>query len=134
MGRAEVILLDTHVWVRWLAPESRPLADDVLASIDAADRLAVSAISCWEVVHLHKRGRIDLGMDVSRWLDLALEGSDVECLPITRDIAAQAAALSDIHRDPADRFIIGTAVLARCRLLTLDDTVRRYPEVHQLLA
>jgi PIN domain nuclease of toxin-antitoxin system len=129
-----VILLDTHVWVRWLAPDSRPLAGDVLASIEAADRLAVSAISCWEVVHLHKRGRIDLGMDVSRWLDLALAGSDVECMPITREIAAHAAALSEIHRDPADRFIISTAVLTRSRLLTLDDTVQRYPEVQQLLA
>ena len=134
MGRTEVILLDTHVWVRWLAPDSRPLADDVVASIEAADRLAVSAISCWEVVYLHKRGRIDLGMDVSRWLDLALAGSDIECLPITREIGAHAAALSDIHRDPADRFIIATAVLTRYRLLTLDDTMRQYPELHQLLA
>lgn len=133
MGRIEVILLDTHVWVRWLAPESRPLAGDVLASINAADRLAVSAISCWEVVYLHKRRRIDLGMDVSRWLDLALAGSDVECFPITREIGAHAAELSDIHRDPADRFIIATAVLTRYRLLTLDDTVRKYPELHQLL-
>ena len=133
MGHAEVILLDTHVWVHWLAPGSRPLSAGALASIDTADRLAVSAISCWEVVYLHKRRRIDLGMDVSRWLDLALDGSDIECLPITRDISAQAAALSDIHRDPADRFIIATAVLARYRLLTLDETVRQYPELHELL-
>ena len=108
-----MILLDTHVWVRWLAPASRPLGGDVLAVIDAADGLAVSAISCWEVVCLHKRKRIDLGMDVARWLDLALAGSGIECLPITREIGAQAAALGDIHRDPADRFIIATAVLAR---------------------
>lgn len=129
-----MILLDTHVWVRWLAPESRPLAGDVLATIAAADRLAVSAISCWEVVCLYKRNRIDLRMDVARWLDLALAGSGIECLPITREIGAHAAALSEIHRDPADRFIIATAVLARCRLLTLDDTMRQYPELHQLLA
>jgi PIN domain nuclease of toxin-antitoxin system len=129
-----MILLDTHVWVRWLAPASRPLSDDVLASIDGADRLAISAISCWEVAYLHKRGRIELGMDVSPWLELALEGSGIECLPISREIGAQAAALSDIHRDPADRFIIATAVLSRFRLLTLDETVRRYPEVSHLLA
>lgn len=129
-----MILLDTHVWVRWLAPASRPLSDDVLASIELADRLAVSAISCWEVVYLQKRGRIDLGMDVSPWLELALEGSGIECLPISRETGVLAAALSDIHRDPADRFIIATAVLSRCRLLTLDDTVRRYPEVRHLLA
>ena len=129
-----MILLDTHVWVRWLAPAARPLPDHVLAAIDAADSLAVSAISCWEVVYLHKRGRIELGMNVDQWLDLALEGSGVACLPITRPISARAALLSDIHRDPADRFIISTSVLAGCRLLTLDESVRKYPELVELLA
>lgn len=128
-----MVLLDTHVWVRWLAPGSRPLMADMRAIIDTADRVAVSAISCWGVVYLHKLGRIELGMDVSQWLDLALEGSDIECLAITREIGARAASLSDIHRDPADRFIIATAVSARCRLLSLDETVRRYPELHELL-
>lgn len=134
MGRVEVILLDTHIWVRWLAPKSRPLASTVLATIDSADRLAVSAISCWEVAYLHKRGRIDLGMDISQWLKLALEGSDIECLPITSEIGACAATLGDIHRDPADRFIIATAISSSYRLLTLDDTMRQYPELHQRLA
>lgn len=105
-----MILLDTHVWVRWLAPASMPLPGDVLASIDAADGVAVSAISCWEVVHLRSRRRIELGVDAPRWPDFALEGSDVECLPITRDIAAG------------------------CRVLTLDGAVRQYPEVKELLA
>lgn len=127
------MLLDTHVWVRWLAPAARPLPGHVLEAIDAADSLAVSAISCWEVVYLHKRGRIDLGMSVDHWLDLALEGSAIECIPITRPISAQAALLSDIHRDPADRFIIATAVVARCPLLTLDESVRKYPELVELL-
>lgn len=40
---------------------------------------------------------------------------------------------SDIHRDPADRFIIATAVVARCPLLTLDESVRKYPELVELL-
>lgn len=96
-----MILLDTHGGVRLLAGESRPLAADVLVTIDAADRLAVSSR---EVLYLHKCRRIDLGIGVSRPLDLALEDSEVECLPMTREIAAYAAALSDIDRDPADRF------------------------------
>ena len=128
------MLLDTHVWVRWLAPAARPLPGPVLAAIDGADSLAVSAISCWEVAYLHRRGRIDLGISVDRWLDLALEGSAVECIPITHPISARAALLSDIHRDPADRFIIATAVAASCPLLTLDESIRKYPELSELLA
>ena len=63
-----MILLDTHVWVRWLAPAAHPLPATALAAIAAADSLAVSAISCWEVVQLHKRGRIELLMDADQWL------------------------------------------------------------------
>ena len=49
------------------------------------------------------------------------------------DIAQAAAALSDVHRDPADRFIIATALVTGSRLLTLDTTIRAYPEVaHRL--
>ena len=102
--------------------------------IDAADQLAVAAISCWEVVNLHKRGRIDLRMDVHRWLDQALDPSGVTCLPMTRAVAETAASLSEVHRDPADRIIIATAMDASCRLLTLDETIRSYPEIAGLLA
>lgn len=129
-----MILLDTHVWVRWLAPSTHPLPAATLAAIAAAGRLAVSAISCWEVVQLQKRGRIELLMDADQWLDKALVGSGVECIAITREIAARAASLSDVHRDPADRFIVASAVLLGLPLLTLDQAIHQYPEMAGLLA
>ncbi len=129
-----MILLDTHVWVRWLAPAAHPLPARVQAVIAAADRLAVSAISCWEVVQLHKRGRIELMMDVNQWLDKALAGSGVECIAINREIAARAASLGDVHRDPADRFIMASAITTGLPLLTLDEAIHQYPEMVGLLA
>lgn len=129
-----MILLDTHVWVRWLAPSSRPLPAAALHVLETDEPLAVSAISCWEVVQLHRRGRIELGIPVERWLDRALHGSGIACLPMTRAIAQAAAELTEIHRDPADRFIIATAVVNSCRLVTLDSAIHAYPEVATLLA
>lgn len=38
-----MILLDTHVWVRWLDPEVRPLPRGVLGRIETADQLAVTS-------------------------------------------------------------------------------------------
>ena len=129
-----MILLDTHVWVRYLAPAARPLPTRVLAAIAAADGLAISAISCWEVVNLQRRGRIELALDIDQWLDMALAGSGIECIAITGEIGSRAAALTNIHRDPADRLIIATAVVARVRLLTLDEAIQQYPEMGDLLA
>ena len=129
-----MILLDTHVWVRWIAPATRPLPESTLRVIDSADELAVAAVSCWEVINLHKRGRIALAVPAPRWLEMALAPSGVTCLPMTCAIAEAAGSLADVHRDPADRIILATAIITGARLLTLDASMRAYPEIAQLLA
>lgn len=129
-----MILLDTHVWVRWLVPGAEPLPASTMRLLGEAESVGVSAVSCWEAAYLHKRGRIKLAMPAQEWFDAALQGSGVECIALDQRIAATAAALTDLHRDPADRFIIATAIETRRQLVTLDTTVRQYPELAGLLA
>jgi len=113
-----VILLDTHIWIRWLsAPEGLPAA--VLAQIEAADALAISAISCWELGQLVRRQRLTLDRGVSEWIDAAT-AEVVQVMPVDRQIAELASALPEHHRDPADRLIIATAIRERIELLSLD--------------
>lgn len=123
------MLLDTHIWLRWLAPAEMPLPGDVLSLIGSADRLAVSAVSCWEAAYLAKRGRIEIALPFRVWLEQALNGSGVECIPLNAEMAPAAAMLPDVHRDPADRFIIATALHTGMRLITLDETMASYPEL-----
>ncbi|TCT18698.1 type II toxin-antitoxin system VapC family toxin [Thiobaca trueperi] len=123
-----MILLDTHIWVRWVDAEANPLPSALIETIETADRLAVSAITCWEVAWLTRRGRLDLRLSLADWLQQALEGSDVMCLPIDRRIAARAANLPEHHRDPADRLIIATAIETRARLMSLDGAFPAYFE------
>ena len=124
-----MIVLDTHVWVRWLDPNSVPLPVGVIDKIESADALAVSAVTCWEVAWLNRRGRIEFTMPLVQWLDQGLQGSEVICLPIDRHIAIQAAQLPEHHRDPADRLIIATALAYQARLASLDE---RFPEYREL--
>ena len=44
-----MILLDTQVWVRWLCATADPLPLAMLETLETAEDLAVSAVSCWEV-------------------------------------------------------------------------------------
>jgi len=44
-----VILLDTHVLVRWVDPQVKPLPKPIIDRIETAGARAVSAISCWEI-------------------------------------------------------------------------------------
>lgn len=128
-----MILLDTHIWVRWLEPDSDPLPAAISKLIDYSDHVVVSAVSCWEVAYLVKRNRLKLSLPIDEWLEAALDESGVISQPLTANMASRAAELTDIHRDPADRFIIATAIELNATLLTLDSYIKDYPELRGLL-
>lgn len=109
-----MILIDTHIWLRWLLPGD-PLPRNLSGLIESADSLAVSSISCWEIVLLDKFDRIELPLAVDEWLKEALDGSDVIALPIDDSIASLAGRLPYHHKDPADRFIIATSIINNTR-------------------
>lgn len=127
-----MILLDTHIWIRWILNDD-PLPGNLLDLINTTEKLAVSSISCWEVVLLEKRQKIKLTLPIQQWLQEALEGSAVTPLPITASIAERAGLLSCHHKDPADRFIIATAIQHDIKLVSLDGKFSGYDELKQLL-
>lgn len=128
-----MILLDTHIWVRWIEPDTDPLSMAICRMIDSSDHVAVSAVSCWEVAYLAKRNKLILPLPLDEWLHAALDESGIESLPLSAKMASMAANLADIHRDPADRFIIATAIETEATLLTLDSVFKDYPELNRLL-
>ncbi|MDP4029383.1 MAG: type II toxin-antitoxin system VapC family toxin [Gallionella sp.] len=126
-----MILLDTHIWVRWQnAPETLP--PNILDWLAESDGLAVSAISCWEVAMLARKQRIKLNMSIDEWIDEALAFTG-QCLPIDRHILLLAASLPEHHRDPADRIIIATAIVHQARLISMDSQFPMYAELKDLL-
>jgi len=127
-----MILMDTHIWLRWLLPND-PLPRNVIDLIETTDSLAVSSISCWEIVLLEKFHRIELPLAVDEWLKEALSGSQVTALPINETIASLAGRLPYHHKDPADRFIIATSILNNIRLISLDGRFSSYIELNDFL-
>jgi PIN domain nuclease of toxin-antitoxin system len=124
-----MILLDTHIWIRWLEPDFDPLPEAISKLIDCSNQVAVSAVSCWEVAYLVKRNRIKLSLPIEKWLQAALDESGVIWQSLTASMASRAANLTDIHRDTAGKFIIATAIELGATLPTLDSYIRDYPEL-----
>ena len=84
--------------------------------------VAVSAISFWEVAMLAQRGRIVLPVAAETWrADLLQAG--VQEISINGRIAMLATTFHDLHRDPADRFIVATAMLYSALLVTADSKI-----------
>ncbi|PZN84129.1 MAG: VapC toxin family PIN domain ribonuclease [Candidatus Methylumidiphilus alinenensis] len=92
-------------------------------------QLMISAISVWEALYLARAGRLDLGFPREVWLHKATFDAKVEVVSISKGIAARAAQLPLHHRDPADRFIIATALELDTRLISLDEKFPLYEEL-----
>jgi len=119
-----VILLDTHVLVRYLMGDKK-LGRRTVAAIDKAlpiDEVFVSAISFWEVAMLVERGRLELDTTVAAFRTLALRHGIHE-EPLDGEIGISAAELPDSHPDPADRMLVATAILHGLTLVTADETL-----------
>jgi PIN domain nuclease of toxin-antitoxin system len=127
-----MILIDTHIWIRWLLPND-PLPLSLIDLIETTDSLAVSSISCWEIVMLERFNRIELPLPVDEWLQEALNGSEVNALPINENIAMLAGQLPYHHKDPADRLIIATAIINKIKLISLDSSFKLYQELNDFL-
>jgi PIN domain nuclease of toxin-antitoxin system len=127
-----MIIIDTHIWIRWLIPND-PLPQKMIDLVETADSLAVSSISCWEVVLLEKYNRIELPLPVDEWMKEALGGSEIDVLPIDDKIAMLAGQLPYHHKDPADRLIIATAIINQMKLISLDGNFKLYQEINNLL-
>ena len=117
-----MVVLDTHAIV-WWAGTPELLSARAAQSISNADRLGVPAIVFWETSLLVRRGRLDLGMTVDQWATKVQAIPRVDALPLTAEIALAADALN-MHADPADRFIVATAMHHGVPVVTKDRLLR----------
>lgn len=125
------LLLDTHVWVRWIGdPEtlSASARSALDAALEAGETLRVSSISVWEVSLLVAKGRLRLTLDVGTWIERAEAIPRLEFVPVDNRIAHRSVTLPPpLHPDPADRIIAATAEILGLRLVTADQRLREYP-------
>jgi len=98
-----------------MAPDR--LAEGVKTAIEAADAVAVSPISVYEV---SRKAGLGGWPDVVPHLDKLVEESQTVSAPFTRGIAARAGTLDWRHRDPFDRLIAATAIELRYPLISKD--------------
>ncbi len=129
-----MIILDTHIWVKWALDESQlpqPVRDSI--SKYESDGLGVSVISCWEVAKLVELKRLNFDIDVFDWLEQALSYPGIQLIEFSTRIAVESTQLpGDFHRDPADQIIVATARFHDCPLLTLDKKILDYVHVKLL--
>jgi PIN domain nuclease of toxin-antitoxin system len=120
-----VIVIDTHVLVWWASSGRDQLSQGARRAIVDADAVAISVITAWEIGILSVRRRIDIGPQPNNWLREVTEANNLTVLPVTIQIAARAAELHEVLRDPIDCLIAATALTHGVPLVTKDERIQR---------
>ncbi len=117
------LLLDTNVVLRSDQHRKHEVSRAATELIDAAaanGEAALSSITFLEVATLAERGRISV--DAEELYRYVIQNG-IRVIPLDARMAMRAGRLPGEGypgRDPADRMIVATAILAGCDLITMD--------------
>lgn len=118
------VLLDTHV-VHWWSAEPQRVSGPARDLLEAADDLAIAAVSWYELAWLARHGRIVLNVPPRAWLEGL--GTHVRTLGITPAITEIAVSLpGSFPSNWFDRMIYATAIEHGLKLVTKDPEIIEY--------
>ncbi len=118
------MILDTCALL-WLV-EGTTLSSAALVKIDTSPVVYVSTITAFEIALKYRRGKLLLPAEPEDWFKRVLAHHNLEMIDISLEIALESTALPQIHKDPADRFIIATALLYKLPVVTKDNLFSEY--------
>ena len=127
-----MLLLDTHVLV-WLDEGSSRLGTDALQVINkalATGQIGVTAISFWEIAMLVEKQRLTFQIELDVWRAELLQ-TGLQEIPVQGSTAIRAGQLKSFHGDPADRMIVATAIENSATLITADEKILLWNQLHQ---
>jgi PIN domain nuclease of toxin-antitoxin system len=126
MSKPIPLLLDTHIWLRYLgiSGKLRIASIPILEKAAMAGSLYVSVISVWEIACLVRLGRLALQPSVAGWTRAALSQPGINLLPLSPEIAIDSVDLPEpMHKDPADRILVASARIEGMTIVTRDKSI-----------
>ena len=120
---AKAVLLDTCALL-WIGGAPDRISAATRKRLESADAVYASPVSLWEVAFKVALGKLELTMTPEEWFEMVKADYGISVLPLSEAVMLKAADLPLHHRDPADRFIIATALIHQLPVLTGD---KRFP-------
>jgi PIN domain nuclease of toxin-antitoxin system len=125
MAKGVPMILDTCALL-WLASGGGKLSRRTLKEIQESPAIYVSTISGFEIALKSANGKLKLPIPIQKWLKDVIEQHSLTLLPLGLELCIAAAHLPNIHKDPADRFIIAAAKLHDLTVVTTDEQFEKY--------
>ncbi len=121
-------LIDTHILL-WIVFDDPRLSAKMRLDIMNADVVYVSLASLWECAI--KVGIGKLNLDIAQ-LNRRLKSFGFELLPIKCEHLVVLSKLPMLHRDPFDRLLIAQAQTEPLVLVSADEKMKAYDDIHVL--
>ena len=121
----DALLLDTCALL-WLASGDQALSENARSMIEEAPVLYVSAVTAWEIAVKASKGKIQLPFSPREWFNAVVKLYDIDVLKLSADEMLKSTELPWLHNDPADRFIIATALKNNFTVVTADGNFGKY--------
>lgn len=119
------LLLDTHVFLWFVAGDARLSRRARRTLDDSRAVLLLSAASVWEMAIKASLGRLTLPTTAGEYIAGKMKNG-LQMLPIEWIHAAAVETLPAHHRDPFDRLLIAQAQLEECAIVSADPAFRQY--------
>ncbi|MBX9928879.1 MAG: type II toxin-antitoxin system VapC family toxin [Gemmatimonadaceae bacterium] len=131
------VLLDTHVWLGYFAPDLYTISENALEAVRDAQRegaLLVSDVAAWELALKGGRGSMRDAPPVRGWVEAVRSSPGTRLVPFTLELMLRTAELpSGAPTDPFDRAIIVTAMAVAAPLVTADRRIIDWAEKSRAL-
>ena len=122
MARNIKVVLDTCTLIWWsLDPDKlSQAAKDACIEMEKAKNGLVPSICIWEIAIKIKNKKLDLGVNLDKYV-AALKKSDVvRIIPVDEDVWLKSVSLDWSHRHPADRVVVALAEIEQAAIITSD--------------
>lgn len=118
------LLLDTHILL-WSLSGSDKLPSKIKNELEKkSNNLWLSPISVWEILMLCEKGRIQIDHEDSIiWMKEVLKTVPLKEAPLNHEVAIRSRLVELPHQDPADRFLVATALVYDLTLMTVDQKI-----------
>lgn len=116
------ILLDTQVFLWWLAGDSQLGGYAVELIRDESNQIFVSAATSWEISIKRNKGLLEAPEDICAVIDKV----GFSMLSVSVFHGQQAGGLPSLHKDPFDRMLIAQAQAEGLEILTSDSVFPLY--------
>lgn len=82
---------------------------------------------------LVQKKRLTLPFSIESWIERSLHLPGIQLLTLSPAIAIETARLPEpMHKDPADRILVATALIEKLQLVTLDRAILRFARATDL--